>query len=250
MSNRRTLSKSNIYHVIARGTGRQLIYEDDEDRRVFLCILSDAVEKTACDLYAWCLMGNHFHLLIHGEMERVSKCMQRLCGEYAHWFNKRTDRVGHLFQARFRSEAVDTEAYLLTVIRYIHHNPEKGGICATSKYRWSSYNEYVNKEALCKTLPVLSIIGGRQEFARFHEDLDGSVHCLDVDRLRDRFHISSEDDLIAAAQETTSHTPLSSIKSLSKPQRNACIRSLKDVGFTIRQIERLTGIGRNIVARA
>ena len=250
MSNQRPSSEGDIYHVIARGTGRQLIYEDDEDRRIFLGMLSEALEKTSCDLYAWCLMGNHFHLLIHGDIKRVSKCMQRLCSEYAHWFNRKTGRVGHLFQARFRSEAINTESYLLAVVRYIHHNPEKAGICTASKYRWSSYAEYVNGEMLCKTLFVLSMIGGRREFAIFHDALSQDESCLDTDESRSYLRVLGEDALVAAAQTAVDSTPLSSIKALDKLQRNTCIKSLKDAGFSIRQIERLTGIGRSTIARA
>ena len=164
----RVQSTADIYHVIARGTGRQIIFEDDDDRQRFLMYLSAALRDAGAELLAWCLMENHVHLLIHAPLPDLSAAMRRVCGTYALRFNAKTGRVGHLFQDRFKSEAVSDDAYLMTVVRYIHENPAKAGVGAVDAYPWSSYREYVGAPVLCTTDFVLEVFGGVDNFAAFH----------------------------------------------------------------------------------
>lgn len=250
MTRLRQVSEADIYHVVSRGTGKQLIYEDDDDRRVFLHLLRTSLSETGVELFAWCLMGNHFHLLLHGDITRISKCMQKLCSSYARWFNEKAGRVGHLFQDRFYSEPINSDSYLLTVVRYIHDNPEKGHIAPTNAYPWSSYREYVRKPRLCTTAFVLSVFGGQKAFCDFHEKPDTLDAYTEADEVRAEFRLMSDIDFVNAAQQIVKNVPLSNIKMLTKRQRNDCIRTLRKAGFSVRQIERLTGIGRNIIARA
>ena len=112
-----------------RGINRQNIFEEEDDYERFLDILKACKSKSDCKLYAYCLMGNHFHLLLKVEKEDLEMIIKRLAGSYVYWYNLKYRRCGHLFQDRFISEAVETDPYLLTVIRYIHHNPVKAGIC-------------------------------------------------------------------------------------------------------------------------
>ncbi len=249
MDRKRKASEGNIYHVISRGTGRQLIYETDDDRRVFLHLLRQTIEEAEIELYAWCLMGNHFHLLIHGEMERIATCMRRLCSSYARWFNGRAGRVGHLFQERFKSEPIDTDAYLLAVIRYIHDNPAKARLDRTSEYRWSSYREYVGKPTLCATEFVLDIFGGKEAFLRFHEESGSSCACLDFDVPRNKTRPMDDDMAIGIMHRVLGDVAPTDLKTLPKKARNKRLSALKQSGLSVRQIERLTGIGRNIIAR-
>ncbi|HJI99762.1 MAG TPA: transposase [Coriobacteriaceae bacterium] len=250
MAKSRVASEANIYHVMARGTGKQIIYESKNDRVVFLRMLRHAIKTHKAELYAWCLMQNHFHLLIHGNLEDLSQCMRELCGNYAQWFNKRAGRVGHLFQERYKSEPIDDEAYLLTVIRYIHENPKKADICATSHYEWSSYREYVNHAELCNTSYALDILGGVESFKEFHKQSHESLERIDRDEARQRIRLLSEDAVVQEAKRLLGDITLAQVKSLPKRERNALLHKLKLEGFTVRQIERLTGIGRSIVSRA
>ena len=94
----------------------------------FLQILKECKAISECKLLAYCLMGNHFHLLIKIENESLEQVFKRICGRFVYWYNTKYQRVGHLFQDRFKSEPVENDAYLLTVIRYIHQNPVKAGI--------------------------------------------------------------------------------------------------------------------------
>lgn len=247
MRTRRRESSSGIYHVMARGTGRQNIFEGDADRTEFLSILDEALDRSGVILYAWCLMSNHVHLLLQGALGDVSTCMKRLCGIYAQRFNQRTGRVGHLFQERYKSEPVEDDAYLLTVVRYIHDNPVKGKLSDMESYTWSSYKEYLGAPGHCSTDFVLAAFGGRDSFVRFHEDESNAGECLDVTSPNSRGRTRAMPDDVAreTAAGVLDDVGLDDLKSLPRSVRNEYIRRLKGAGLSIRQIERLTGIGRN-----
>lgn len=240
----RTRGESDIYHIVVRGSGRQIIFEDDTDRESFLDLLSKQLDNSY-ELLAWCLMGNHVHLLIRAPIEAVSLNMKNLSAEYARRFNRRHGRVGHLFQGRFRSEPVDSEPYLLEVVRYIHANPEKAGMCPMAKYRWSSYGEFLSGSGITDTSFVLDIFGGLSAFKKFHREAattplvteHGSVRTLTDEQARE------------LAAEVVGEGRLRKLASLPKEERDDAIRKLLQRGFTIRQLERLSGVGRGIIQR-
>jgi REP element-mobilizing transposase RayT len=120
---RRKLSKTGTYHIMLRGNERKNLFPEEEDYRKFLQILATKKRDDSFLLYAYCLMGNHLHLLIREKKENISQTMKRINIAYAYYFNKKYKRVGHVFQDRFKSESVEEESYLLSVIRYIHNNP-------------------------------------------------------------------------------------------------------------------------------
>ena len=140
----RKMSKTDIYHVVMRGINRQSIFNTDDDNLVFIHTLKKFKEKSGYRIFAYCLMGNHVHILIKTGEESISDAMKRICCSYVSWYNKKYDRVGYLFQGRFHSEPVETSRYLFAVIKYIHMNPVKSEIVdAPEDYRWSSYIEYI-----------------------------------------------------------------------------------------------------------
>ena len=142
----RSLSESGIYHVMIRGVNKMPIFLDQDDNARFLDTLTKIKSQGEYTLYAYCLMKNHAHLLIKEEGDSLSRTMKRIGVSYSYYFNKKHDRVGHLFQDRFRSERIETDDYLLSCIRYIHNNPVKASIVNDpSNYKWSSYNIYINK---------------------------------------------------------------------------------------------------------
>ena len=138
-------SESGIYHVMLRGINKQQIFIDEEDYEKFLWVLKDTKEISEYKLYAYCLMDNHIHLLIKVEKEPLHIIFKRIGNRFVYWYNAKYQRIGHLFQDRYKSEAVENEEYFLTVLRYIHQNPLKAGICENvSDYKYSSYNEYLS----------------------------------------------------------------------------------------------------------
>lgn len=250
MRTARKQSESETYHVISRGTGRQLIFEDDDDREAFLGLLGRHAEGQSIGILAWCLMGNHFHLLLRAPMERISLCMKSVCGLYAQRFNRKHGRTGHLFQERFKSEPIGDEAYLAVVVSYIHYNPEKAGIADYRSYPWSSYGEYVGRggaHSICEKEAVLGCLGGIDGFVKFHEARAADAQAMDVDSLRSATRSMSDEGAIALAREVLGGRRLADLKALSRPERDESLGRLLAAGLSIRQIERLTGIGRGVI---
>ncbi|MDD5643946.1 MAG: transposase [bacterium] len=141
----RLQAKELLYHVISRGDDRKKIFVNDRDCEKFLQYLANAKEKFNFYLYAYCLMENHYHLLLETPQANISKIMQHINTSYAVYHNTKWKRCGHLFQGRYKSVIVDADNYLLELTRYIHLNPVKANIQdSPEKYKWSSYNEYAN----------------------------------------------------------------------------------------------------------
>ena len=125
-----------------RGNERKDIFIDNEDKeKLIKIILHKKVDETF-KLYAYCIMDNHLHLIVKEQKETISQIIKKIAISYAYYFNNKYKRVGHLFQDRYKSETIEDEPYLLSVIRYIHNNPEKAGITKKEKYKWSSYSNY------------------------------------------------------------------------------------------------------------
>ena len=129
-----------LYHVTTRGNARQAIYTDDQDRSTFLAVLAAVVTRSQWLCHAYCLMNNHYHLLIETPQSNLSAGMRQLNGVYTQRFNRRHGRVGHVFQGRFKAILVERESYLLELCRYVVLNPVRAGLAKRPQtYRWSSY---------------------------------------------------------------------------------------------------------------
>ena len=129
-----------LYHVTSRGNEKSPIYKDDHDRCDFIERLAIVVEQYTWVLYAYCLMDNHYHLLVRTPKANLSRGMRQLNGIYAQRFNFRHERVGHLFQGRFKAILIKDEARLLAVARYVVLNPVRAGtVTDPGDWRWSSY---------------------------------------------------------------------------------------------------------------
>jgi len=128
-----------LYHVTARGNERRPLFRDDADRREYLDRIARCRQMFRFELLAYCLMTNHVHLAIRPGPEPLSRIMGRLHSTYAGWFNRRHDRVGHLFQGRYKASIVRDDRYLRALVRYIHRNPVEARIARRAPdYRWSS----------------------------------------------------------------------------------------------------------------
>ena len=132
-----------VYHVIARGNEKKAIYHDDTDRHAYLERLIECRRRFEFRLYAFCLMGNHLHLAIERGSMTLARIMLTLHSAYAQGFNRRHERTGHLFQGRYKAFLVEKDAYLLTLVRYIHLNPVRARLEPRPEaYRWSSDRYY------------------------------------------------------------------------------------------------------------
>jgi len=241
----RQKSESGIYHIMLRGINQQAIFEDDEDYDKLLGTLKKYKAISKYKIYAYCVMSNHFHLLLKVENEDLEKIIKRIAGSYVYWYNLKYRRSGHLFQDRFKSEAVETDRYLLAVLRYIHQNPLKAGLCKNiSEYKYSSYQDFMkNDSALIDINYVYSIIR-EEEFEKFNNERNNDVF-LDYEEKR---HVNDADAL-KIIENVSGCKNISEFQSLDKGQRDRCIAELKTNGLSIRQISRLTGVSFGIVRK-
>lgn len=246
----RTRSSTGIYHIIMRGINRQIIFEDSEDYIQFLESLTRQKETSGIEIYAYCLMSNHVHLLIKEGNEDLGTVFKRIGSSYVYWYNWKYNRRGHLFQDRYKSEAIEDDGYFLTVIRYIHHNPLKAGITKElSEYRWCSYNEYTTRKNICNVDTGLGIFSNDTQkaiglFKEFSADrID--THVLEYDD-----HIRwSDSEAKAFIKDIASVQNPVEIQSFNKELRDDLIRICKQQGLSIRQIERLTGISFGVIRK-
>ena len=134
-----------MHHAYARGVNRVVIFLDDEDRERYLALLGKVVERHGWRCLAFCLMQNHVHLLVQTPGADLGRGMQRLHGVYAQYFNRRHGRSGHLFQGRFGTKVMRSDAQLLLAARYIARNPVKAGLCGeATEWRWSHHRATLN----------------------------------------------------------------------------------------------------------
>ena len=153
----RKVSKTKVYHVIIKKNDKQNIFLDKQNYKKFIKEIVTTKEKYNYELYAYCLMTNHVHLVIYDKNDKLSKAIQSLAVSYSGFFSKKYEKVGHLFQNRFLSKEVETKEYLMQVCRYVHQNPEKAKISTTDSYQWSSFREYIYDEELVTTKMLLSL---------------------------------------------------------------------------------------------
>jgi REP element-mobilizing transposase RayT len=248
--------ESGIYHIILRGINRQSIFHDDEDYQRFLETMDRVKNPGKFELYGYCLMGNHVHLLLHEKKYEIATIMKRVGVSYARWYNWKYDRVGHVFQDRYKSEVMEDEGYLINLLRYIHNNPVKAQIVKDPKdYKWSSCNSYSRgcdyPKGLANTSFILGILSENEEIARrSYEELmkqESSDQFLDIETKVRR----SDDNLYKEIQKILKGQPITALQTMDKKERDEIIRHLKGLGgITQRQIARVTGINQSTVFQA
>jgi REP-associated tyrosine transposase len=146
--------EGGIYHLVSRGVRKLPIFTDDRDRERFLWLLETTADRYRWQIHAYCLMGNHFHLLVTTRDPNVSAGMQYLNGRYCQWFNWRHGYEGHVLEKRFFSTVVKSDAHLVAAARYIVLNPVRAGLCrSAADWPWSSYRAMV---AALASIPRLS----------------------------------------------------------------------------------------------
>ena len=136
-----------IYHIIQRGNNRSFVFEDDTDKEYLVDQLW-LLSKNSCKIYGFVIMGNHYHLVIRTAGETLQSIMHRLNLKYSKYYNRTHNQSGHVFQGRYKAIPVREEKYLLSLLRYVHQNPVKAGVCSrTEEYKWSSERHYRGLES-------------------------------------------------------------------------------------------------------
>jgi len=135
-----------LYHVTSRGNRREQIFDNDADRVALLDKISEAMERFEATVFAYCLMNNHYHLVLQTRRANLSRLLRHVNGNYAQAYNRRHAKVGHLFQGRFNAILVQRDAYFLEVCRYVDLNPVRAGIVRHPReWRWSSYRAHAGR---------------------------------------------------------------------------------------------------------
>jgi putative transposase len=135
-----------MYHVTLRGNHRQDIFFTAGDRRLLTAIICEVIEKCGAQVHAYCYMPNHIHVLMQVDNTPLSKIMLLVAAQYARRIQARLETTGHFFERRYHAVLVDSDAYLITLLRYIHHNPVRACLVATpDDYPWSSHPTYLGR---------------------------------------------------------------------------------------------------------
>lgn len=245
---------TGFYHVCARGTGKQIIFETDDDRWEFLELMRDCCRDAGVTVVAWCLMSNHVHLVLADYEDAMSAAMQRLLLTYARRFNKRTGRAGCLFRERFERRSLDTDWRVMEAIRSVHANPQKAGMSLIERYPWSSFAEHLRAydsgaadatRGFSDPSCVLELFGSAEGFIAYSLSTpDGGEPAL-CDMKETEWERHAFADKLAKGLGVSLH----GVKAAPSAQRDTVIVGLHDAGFTVRQIERYTGIGKSTASR-
>ena len=270
----REISATGVYHVILRGVNKQRIFEWVEDYQAMIDILTKVMDKDTMgntaeeptyDLYAYCLMDNHVHMLMKPNQVQIGDIVRRITGSYAQYFNHRYKRVGHLFQERFKSTPVNDRDYFLELMRYIHNNPVKAGICRTPDlYPYSSFCELTGKKSnqhLCKiTQGGLSPMCNFDEIQEFlnemphqstKEKMTQKGLSLLCKTLRIDIEQQSPEDadrqIVETLLELGGVRTVSDFQQLDKKKMRGALAVVRDAGCSIRRLSRLSGISEGII---
>ncbi len=178
-----------VYHVILRGNGGQDIFYSQEDRYRLYLLLQEGIERFGHRIHAFCLMTNHLHIVVQVGDIALSKIFQNVSFRYTRYINKKQNRIGHLFQGRYKALLIDPDSYLLELVRYIHNNPLRTGmVLSPEHYQWSSHRAYIGEESIpwLTTDWILSQFGKHKKRARqrFHEFCLTGIH----EKHRQEFH--------------------------------------------------------------
>jgi REP element-mobilizing transposase RayT/DNA-binding transcriptional regulator YiaG len=250
---------------MVRGIDRMDIFLDEDDKKRFLETLKRMKEQGEYVLFAYCIMNNHVHLLIKEEKDSIQRSMKRICVSYSYYFNQKYKRIGHLFQDRFRSEAIEADTYILSCARYIHNNPVKAGITKKAEdYKWSSYKTYIGLEK-----DNILLLDKKLLLGMFSKDEDRAVELLKKftnENVEDKF--MDADDKTAKSKElikeiTNTKDTISNILKnhgldfsdlktcTDKTERNKVLKEIKDTSnVSVRELSRILGISKDIIFRA
>ena len=246
-------SNSGFYHCFQRGVNQCDIFEDDDDRLFLLERLKKYADEVKAEVHAWCLMDNHYHLVIRAELGALSALMRKTNSVYAKHFNMRHRRSGPLFEGRFSSVCIETDDQLLSTIRYVHRNPirhDKTTLCG--QYPWTSYGEYVlASPTICRIDVAAKLFENREGFLKYHEiDRDYERH-LDLDTsgpMRDDEARWRADEILRG---TGFEVSVSNVSRLSRADRDKALWLIAHtIRCSLRQLQRLTAVAYSAIHRA
>ena len=261
-----------VYHVTARGNRQEAIYQDDKDRREFLILLGDTCERNNWCIHAYCLMTNHYHLVIETAEANLSKGMRQLNGIYTQRHNRRHNRAGHLFQGRYKSILVQKQSYLLELARYVVLNPVRAKMVTnTGQWPWSSYRPTSGKEngpVWLKTDWLLSQLSrnrtkAQQAYTEFVADgrhkagiwleLRQQIYLGDAQfaaAMQDRLDTDVDLSEVPQQQHRPAAMPIAHYANHADSRQEAMEQAYDTGQYTLRQIADYFGVHYSTVSRA
>ena len=261
-----------IYHVMSRGNNRTAIFLDDLDYARHLQMLDETRERFGLDLWLYCEMPNHSHLVFRTRQPNLSSALHFLNGKYAQWWNRRHGRVGHVFQARFKAQIVDACTYLLRVCRYVLANPVRANLVShPSHWPWSSYAALTGTRAGCVDIESLSEAIDPDHAAEVRAQLcayvDGCTRDDEIaDLIRSDRRVLGSDDFaqqfagparrasreVPARERRTGSAGLAQLLADSLQRGDGVVAGVYtayDLDYTPTEIARCAGLGASTVTR-
>lgn len=240
----RVYCQSEIYHIIMRGNNQQMLFLSKRDRLFFLQRLKKYSSELNIELYAYCLMNNHVHLLIGKANNSLSLFIQKLANSYVYYFNSKYERSGHLFQGRFKSEPIQTDEYFKTALRYILQNSQLAGLGKFQTYQWNSFRHILNdtnQKIIC-TEVIFNIFHSKENALNFVSQTTYDT-CMEYEN-KLRINDSKAMQIIHKISKANN-----SLKLLQLPleEQKEKVKILKSYGLSCNQILRLTGISKKII---
>ena len=241
---RRRISAYGHYHIMIRGVNRENIFLDDFDRKRFIFTMKRFSGETNVAVIVYCVMSNHVHILVSAP-DGPDVFMKKLSSSYVYYFNHKYGRIGHLFQDRYKSEAVESDSYLLTAARYILQNPAKAGIAKIDNYEWNSWKDVASLTGFTKPEILYDITAGDCALLDYLKAENGD-NCLDIEK-----QVSvSDDEAVKIIREITGNDDPEQISEFPTKERNDYLARMKEEKISVSQIEKITGISRNIIYKA
>jgi len=260
-----------LYHVTSRGDRREAIYDDDEDRLLFYDVLDEVYQRYRWRLHAYCLMDNHYHLLVETPDANLSQGMRHLNGVYTQRYNSKQRRVGHVFQGRYKAILVQKESYLLELSRYIVLNPVRARMVRAAKdWPWSSYRATTGKTDIPEWLYVdwlLSVYSKqRSEAVKCYkqfvvegkgqpspwEQLKNQVYLGNerfVKQMQDKLNVKADLSEIPVAQKRAVAKPLAYYTSRYNNRDKAILEAYSSGTYTMREIGEHVGLHYSRISR-
>ena len=235
---------SNVYHLMVQGDEKKRIFDLSANKRKYLYFLKHDAFRNDVDIISYCMMDNHAHVLVYcPEIERISQMMHECNTSYAIFYNKKRNKVGHVFRDRFKSETIFTKSHLMNCIRYIHENPVKAGICIScDEYGFSSYKEMnqIRKEVLnacglTKTM-IQDLINHPHTDDKYMDNENQKTDLMELfQRIQNQYHF----DLLSKKGfvkmyikiKTESNETDKAIADFFQMDRNQLYRLLKEAGL-------------------
>lgn len=260
-----------LYHITSRGDGREAIYLDDSDRIAFLDVLTKVCRRFCWACHAYCLMSNHYHLLVETPEGKLGSGMRQLNGIYSQQFNRRRQRVGHVFQGRYHAVLVQKESYLLELARYIVLNPVRAGMVPTAQdWDWSSYRAtagLTEPPSWLHTDWLLAAFGSRggsaiSSYRRFVSE--GNRQASPWKQLKQQLYLGDEafaeemqarieDEMelidVPEVQHRPPPKPLDLYESAALDRDEAIVAAFHSGGYTMKAIGAHFGLGRSRISQ-